>query len=102
MDNFLIDKIILQDCVQGRRNINMAWIDVKKGYDSVDHGWLCNAMRRQKFPQSIGATINNICAPWNTKLITTTKNGLETSEPTRLKRGLPQRIPYVPDYSPYA
>ena len=28
----------------------MAWIDVKKAYDSVDHGWLNAAMKLHRFP----------------------------------------------------
>ena len=97
-DNLLIDRMVLQNCVRGRRNLSMAWIDVKKAYDSVDHGWLCNAIRLHKFPQWISDTIKNICAFWNTKIIARTKNGIEISEPICFTRG----IPYVPDYSPYA
>ena len=89
-DNLLIDRMVLQDCVLGRRNLSMAWIDMKKAYDSVDHGWLCNAMRLHKFPQWISDTIKNICASWNTKIIARTKNGIEISEPIRFKRVLPQ------------
>ena len=37
MDNFLIDRAVLLDCQRGRRNLSMAWIDVRKAYDSVDH-----------------------------------------------------------------
>ncbi|XP_068742269.1 uncharacterized protein [Montipora capricornis] len=89
------------DCVRGRRNISVAWID-HKAYDSVDHGWLCNAMRLHKFPQWISDTIKNICASWNSKIIARTKNGIEISEPIRFKRGLFKGFAYVPDYSPYA
>ena len=60
MVNLLIDRMVIQDCVRGRRNISMAWIDVKKAYNSVDHDWLCNAMRPHKFRQWISDTIKNI------------------------------------------
>ena len=41
MDNLLIDRALMLDCQRGKRNLNMAWIDVRKAYDSVDHDWLC-------------------------------------------------------------
>ena len=40
IDNLLIDRMVTQDCHRVRRNLSMAWIDVKKAYDSVDHEWL--------------------------------------------------------------
>ncbi|XP_068691351.1 uncharacterized protein [Montipora foliosa] len=30
VDNLLIDRMVTQDCDRGKRNLNMAWIDVKK------------------------------------------------------------------------
>ena len=29
----MIDKMIIQDCHRGRRNLSMDWVDVKKAYD---------------------------------------------------------------------
>ena len=36
-DNLLIDRMLCLDSQRGRRNVSMAWIDVRKAYDSVDH-----------------------------------------------------------------
>ena len=36
----LIDRMVCQDSHSGKRNVSMAWVDVRKAYDSVDHGWL--------------------------------------------------------------
>ena len=41
MDNLLIDRAAMLDCHRGKRNLSMAWIDVRKAYDSVDYDWLC-------------------------------------------------------------
>ena len=38
VDNLLIDRTVALDCHRRRRNLSMAWIDVKMAYDSVDHG----------------------------------------------------------------
>ena len=29
----MIDKMVIQDCHRGKRNLSMAWMDVKKAYD---------------------------------------------------------------------
>ena len=40
IDNLLIDRTVTLDCHRRKGNLSVAWIDVKKAYDSVDHGWL--------------------------------------------------------------
>ena len=37
LDNLLIDKVVMEDSKDRRRNMTCAWIDVRKAYDSVDH-----------------------------------------------------------------
>ena len=37
VDNLPIDRMVYQDAQRGLRNLSMAWIDVSKAYDSVDH-----------------------------------------------------------------
>lgn len=49
-DNLMIDKMIIQECHRGKRNLSMAWIDVRKFYDSVDHDWLNEVMQVHRFP----------------------------------------------------
>lgn len=50
MDNLLIDQVVMQDCHRGKRYNSMAWIDVKKAYDSVDE-WLVEMMDVHRFPR---------------------------------------------------
>ena len=37
---FIDCRTVTLDCHRRKGNLSMAWIDVKKAYDSVDHGWL--------------------------------------------------------------
>ena len=53
-DKLLIDLMVCQDSQRGRRNISMAWIDVRKAYDSVSHNWLWEMFSVHRFPQWIG------------------------------------------------
>ena len=40
----MIDRMVTMDCHREKRNLCMAWVDVKKAYDSVDHKWLFDAV----------------------------------------------------------
>ena len=40
VDNLLIDRMVCQHCQRGRQNLGMAWVDIRKAYDSVDHSWM--------------------------------------------------------------
>ena len=90
MDNLLIDQMVTQDCQHGKRNLSMAWVDVTKAYDTVDHDWLCEMMEVHRFPRWLGGVVTKLCSTRNTKIITTTKLGKEISETIQFKRGLPQ------------
>ena len=67
----------------------MAWIDVKKACDSVDHKWLVEMMAAHRFPEWVGKMVSRLSATWNTRIVTT-KQGRETSELIKLNKGLPQ------------
>ena len=50
VDNLLIDGMVCEDAQRGKRNLSMAWIDVAKAYDSVDHDWLFEMFTLHRFP----------------------------------------------------
>ena len=41
------------DCHRRKGNLSMAWTEVKKAYDPVDHGWLEDMMILKKIPRLI-------------------------------------------------
>ena len=90
MDNLLIDRMVTLDCDRGKQNLSMAWVDVKKAYDSVDHGWLKKLMQVHRFPLWLCGVIRNFCESWNTKIVVNNKRGKESSQPNRFNKGLPQ------------
>ena len=89
-DNLLIDRMVTLDCHKGKRNLSMAWVDVRKAYDSVDHTWLAKVMRIHRFPKWLCGTIIHLAASWNTKIVAVTKQGPEISRWIRFIKGLPQ------------
>ena len=68
----------------------MAWIDVKKAYDLLDHAWLEEMMILHRFPVWLSRTVEKLSKSWNTRVVAITKQGCETSEPVRFLKGLPQ------------
>ena len=89
-DNLLIDRMVCLDSQRGRRNVSMAWIDVRKAYDSVDHRWLREMFSLHRFPKWIGRLIARLSDKWNTSIVVRTQDGLEVSERISFRRGLPQ------------
>ena len=82
--------MVCQDSHRGRRNLSMAWIDVRKAYDSVDHRWLDRMFSLHRFLRWIGDVIIRLSAKWNTRIAVRTVNGLETSQRIKFSKGLPQ------------
>ena len=44
----MIDKMIIQDCHRGKRNLGMAWVDVKNEYSLIE--WINEIMELHRFP----------------------------------------------------
>ena len=68
----------------------MAWIDVKKAYDSVYHEWLMEMMQVHRFPEWMVGVMHNLSKSWNTRVVTTTRRGREKSEMIKFNTGLSQ------------
>ena len=49
--NLMIDGVVTLDCPRGKRNLSVAWVDVRKAYDSVDYTWLAEVRRIYRFPK---------------------------------------------------
>ena len=90
VDNLLIDRMVCQDVQRGHRNLSMAWIDVSKAYNSVDHRWLVEMFKLHRFPEWFGSLIGRLSWSWNSRIVTETKQGCESSEIIHFKKGLPQ------------
>ena len=73
VDNLLIDRTVALDCHRRRRNLSMAWIDVKKAFDSVDHGWLNGVLMLHRFPVWLCRVICKLCKRWYTKVVVNTR-----------------------------
>lgn len=89
-DNLLVDRMVCHDSRNSRKNVSMAWIDVRKAFDSVSHEWLLEMMFLHKFPSWLCNTIKRLGQSWNTKITVRTRQGMETSDVIHFNKGLPQ------------
>ena len=74
IDNLLIDWTVTLVCHR-RKLLRMARIDVKKAYDSVDHGWLEEMMILRRFPVWLSRTVEKLSKSLDTRVVATTKQG---------------------------
>ena len=66
-DQLLINKMILDDVKDNRRNLYM-WFDYKKAFDSVPHDWILKAIQLACVPPLIIQSIENLMQTWASKL----------------------------------
>ena len=89
-DNLLIDRTVTLDCHRRKRNLSVAWVDVRKGYDSVAHRWLNEIMLARTFPVWICEVVRKVCAAWNTRIVANTRVSNVTFPVISFNRGLSQ------------
>ena len=67
-DQLLIDKMLMLDSQQNHKNLNMAWIDFRKAYDSVPHDWLLKCLNLFGVHKNICSLIAQSMLYWRTTL----------------------------------
>ena len=90
MNNLPIDRMVTEDWHRGKRNLSMAWVDVAKAYDSIDHEWLDEMMILHRFFTWLKNVTSKLSASWNTRIQCKTDKGDETSDVISFRSGLSQ------------
>ena len=73
-DQLLIDKMILQDCKKGHKNLAMAWVDYRKAYDLVPHSWILECLELSQISENIKKFLENTMKNWATELTSCGEN----------------------------
>lgn len=68
VDNLLTDRMLTLDCHRNTCSLCMAWINVRKAYNTVDYGWLRKIMRVDGFPNCMCEVVSKLCASWNSRV----------------------------------
>ena len=67
-DQLLIDKAILKDFRKRHTNLAMAWIDYRKAYDMVRHGWIVECLEMFAIAENVKKFLIDSMKTWKTKL----------------------------------
>ena len=86
-DQLLIDKMILRNAKRRKTNLNVAWIDYKKAFDSLPYSWSTKSLEMLGVSSNIRHFLKTAMSSWNTLL---TVNGQIFGQ-VNIPRGIFQR-----------
>ena len=67
-DQLLINKMVLDQVKQQRKNLFMMWFDYRKAFDSVPHSWIIKALHLAKVPEKVLNAILRLIELWATNV----------------------------------
>lgn len=68
IDNLMLDRTVMQLIKEKKKDAVIAWWDMKKAYDSVDHRWLQKVLEIHRFPLWLQNAIKALMAAWCTRI----------------------------------
>ena len=87
LDALVIDSMIIRETKLRRMNLSVAWIDYKKAYDRVPHGWLERVLEYIHAPEKVRHCLSRLIPLWETEFSIRSGTGTARASLT-LKRGL--------------
>ena len=75
LEQFIINKMILDEVIKHKRSVVMAWLDYQKAFDSVPHEWLLIALKLAKVPPLVISAIETLIQKWSTNVHLTSHQG---------------------------
>jgi len=87
-DQLLINKMILEDSKNKRKNLSTAWIDYRKAFDSLPHTWILKAMEIYKISPIVINFMKTSMDYWKTTLVLTHMEGSMTTRPIHIRNGI--------------
>ena len=90
-DQLLINRMLMENCQKSHRNLSMAWIDYRKAFDSIPHGWILRAFDTFKLSPTIIRFLQHNMRLWNANLRLNHANGITKTNSLRIKCGIFQR-----------
>ena len=85
---FLVNKMIIEDCKTRKKNLTTSGIDYRKAFDSVPHSWIIKTLELCKVSPEIIKFMEVNMKNWKTTLLLRHANGTLTSRLIKIKSGL--------------
>ena len=87
-DQLLINKMILEDYKNKKKNLSTAWIDYSKAFDSVPHSWIIKAMEIYKLSPVLIRFMTGSMSNWKTTLSLSRSQGIIKTTSISSKSGI--------------
>ena len=84
-DQLLINRMLMENCQKNHRNLSMAWMDYRRAFDSLPHGWIQRALDKFTPSPTIINFLQHNMALWNTNFRLTHANGTTKTDSLRIK-----------------
>ena len=84
----MINNAILVNCKKRKKNLSMAWIDYKKGFDRAPHYWILKYLQMYKVHPVLITFIEESMNQWKTNMTLVHKEGVLETGPISIKRGI--------------
>ena len=68
LDQLYIDKKIMKEVKQRKKNIAMGWLDYRKAYDLIPHSWLKECLKMFGAAENVKTLLTNNMKEWSTML----------------------------------
>ena len=66
IEQLLLNKSILNEVKQRKRNLITIWLDYQKAFDSIPHDWMIQSLRLAKIPEKLVTAIETLAKQWAT------------------------------------
>ena len=87
-EQLLINKAIVSDAKQRRRNVITVWLDYKKAFDSILHTWLIKALHYAKLPIQLIKAIETLSQCWYTRVTLNSESQTLTTNIIKFLKGI--------------
>ena len=80
----LLDKAVLKDCKNRHTNLVMAWVEYRKAYDMIPHGWIGECLELFGVADNSNRILSSNMKNWKLEL---TSSGVSLGE-VNIRRGI--------------
>ena len=87
-EQLLINKSILSEVRQKKRNLLTVWLDYRKAFDSVPHDWIIKALQLAKVLKNLVESIKRLTKQWATILNLRGEDQSVTSDEIHYAKGI--------------
>ena len=87
-EQLLINKSILKEVKNSRKNLVTVWLGYRKAFDSIPHSCLLQALKLAKVPEIIINAIKNLTKSWYTILSLSSETETLTKDPIKFLKGI--------------